>query len=88
MRWLAAQPIEEWEQRDDPRIAALIAGVNVLAFLVAQLLGLTDLIGVCLAASLLLLTAGYIVWERDRRRTAAALAVGTLPFWVLLAMVF
>ena len=35
-----------------------------------------------------MLTAGYVVWERDRRRTAIALAVGTLPFWVMLAMVF
>ena len=88
MRWLATGPTEEWEQRDDPRVAAVLAGVNLLAFLAAQLLGLTDVLGVCLAASLLMLTAGYVVWERNRRRTAIALAVGTLPFWVMLAMVF
>ncbi len=66
MRWLATEPTEEWEQRDDPRVAAVFAGVNLLAFLAAQLLGLTDVLGVCLAASLLMLTAGYVLWERDR----------------------
>ena len=65
----------------------MIAGVNVLAFVAAFVLGLPSLVGICLGASLLLLTAGYIVWERNQRRTAIALASGTLPFWVMLLMV-
>jgi hypothetical protein len=87
VKWPAAPAAEEWEQRDDPRLGAVLAGVNVLAFLVAEAIGLTSLIGICLALSLFLLMATYIVWERDERRTAIALATGTLPFWLMLVMV-
>ena len=36
MRWLAGEPVEEWEQADDPRVAASLAGANVLAFAAAS----------------------------------------------------
>lgn len=88
MKWPAAPAAEEWEQRDDPRLGAVIAGANVLAFLVAESIGFTSLIGICLALSLFLLMASYIVWERNERRTAVAFALGTLPFWLMLGMVF
>jgi hypothetical protein len=61
--------------------------VNVLTFILAELLGLPDLLGVCLALSLLLLAGGYIMWERRHRRTAIAMITGTLPFWLMLMFV-
>jgi hypothetical protein len=84
MRWLAAQPAEEWEQSDDPRVAASLAGANVLAFTAAEAFGLVDLLGLTLALALIFLAAGFIFWERDQRRNAIALAAGTLPFWLML----
>jgi hypothetical protein len=88
MRWLAAQPAEEWEQADDPRIAASFAGANVLAFVAAETFGLMDLLGLTLALALVFLALGYVFWERDQKRTATALATGTLPFWLMLLFVF
>jgi hypothetical protein len=75
---------EEWDQPDDPRLYACIGGLNVLAFLVGDALGLTDLVGICLALSLFALTGAYLVWERQQRRGSIALLVGTLPFWITL----
>jgi hypothetical protein len=88
MRWLEAQPTEEWEQDDDPRIAASFAGVNVLAFAAAETFGLMDLLGLTLALALVFLAAGYVFFERGQKRTATALAAGTLPFWLMLLFVF
>lgn len=88
MRWLTAQPAEEWEQADDPRISASLAGANVLAFAAAETFGLMDLLGLTLALALLFLVAGYVFWERRQKRTAVALAAGTLPFWLMLLFVF
>jgi hypothetical protein len=84
MRWLAAQPAEEWEQSDDPRVAASLSGANVFAFAAAESFDLMDLLGLTLALALLFLAAGFIVWERGQRRVAIALAAGTLPFWLML----
>jgi hypothetical protein len=84
MKWLAAQPAEEWEQSDDPRVAAMLAGTNVLAFAAAEAFGLVDLLGLTLALALLFLAAGYVFWERRQRRIASALFVGMLPFWLML----
>ena len=84
MKWLTAQPAEEWEQADDPRVAASLAGANVLAFAAADAFDLLDLLGLTMALALLFLAAGYIFWERRQKRTAVALAVGTLPFWLML----
>jgi len=84
MRWLTTQPAEEWEQPDDPRLAASLAGANALAFLAADAFGLMDLIGLTLALALIFLAAGFVVWERGQHRTAVALAGGTLPFWLML----
>ena len=39
------QPVEEWEQSDDPRVAASFAGANVLAFAASEQFGLQDLLG-------------------------------------------
>ena len=47
-----------------------------------QLLGLEDVVGICLALSLFALMGTYLVWERDQPRGAIALAAGTLPFWI------
>jgi hypothetical protein len=88
MKWLAAQPAEEWEQADDPRIAASLAGANVLAFAAAETFGLMDLLGLTLALALVFLAASYLVWERRQKRIAVALAAGTLPFWLMLLFVF
>ena len=74
MRWLAARPVEEWEQPDDPRVAAGLASGNVLAFTAAESFGLMDLLGLTLALALLFLAAGYLVWDRGQKRTAVALA--------------
>jgi hypothetical protein len=87
VKWLAAPTVEEWEQRDDWRAAGLLTLVNMLAFVAAELFGLEDLLGVCLALSLLLLAGGYIMWERRHKRTAVALITGTLPFWLMLMFV-
>jgi hypothetical protein len=88
MNWLAAQAAEEWEQSDDPRVAASLAGANVLAFAAADAFGLVDLLGLTLALALLFLAAGCIFWERGQRRVASALAAGTLPFWLMLLFAF
>jgi hypothetical protein len=87
VRWPTAPVVEEWEQPDDYRLGAALAGVNILGFAIGDVLGLTDLTGLCLAVSLFLLMASYLIWERKQRRTAAALAIGTLPFWAMLMMV-
>jgi hypothetical protein len=84
MRWLAAQAAEEWEQPDDPRVAASFAGANVLAFAAAEQFQLQDLLGLTLALALIFLVAGYVFWERRQPRTSVSLAVGTLPFWLML----
>jgi hypothetical protein len=84
MRWLATQPAEEWEQPDDPRVAASFAGVNVLAFAAAEQFDLEDLLGLTLAMALLFLVAGYVFWERRQPRTSISLVIGTLPFWLML----
>jgi hypothetical protein len=84
MRWLAGEPVEEWEQSDDPRVAASLAGANVLAFAAAEQFDLEDLLGLTLAMALLFLIAGYLFWERRQPRTAISLAIGTLPFWLML----
>ncbi len=84
MKWLAVQPAEEWEQPDDPRVAASFAGANVLAFAAAEGFDLEDLLGLTLALALLFLVACYIFWERRQPRTAVSLAAGTLPFWLML----
>jgi hypothetical protein len=84
MRWLALQPVEEWEQSDDPRVAASFAGANVLAFAASEQFGLQDLLGLTLALSLLFLVAGFVFWERRQPRTSVSLAIGTLPFWLML----
>jgi hypothetical protein len=84
MRWLEAPTVEEWEQPDDPRVAASLAGVNVLAFAASEQFGLQDLLGLTLALALLFLVAGYVFWERRQPRTSISLAVGTLPFWLML----
>jgi hypothetical protein len=84
MRWLAAPPVEEWEQPDDPRVAASLAGANVLAFAASERFGLQDLLGLTLALALLFLVAGFVFWERRQPRTSISLAVGTLPFWLML----
>lgn len=86
VRWPTAPVVEEWEQPDDYRVCAALAGVNILVFAIADLLGLTDLTGLCLAVSLFLLMGSYLIWERNQRRTAVALAIGTLPFWAMLMM--
>jgi hypothetical protein len=88
MKWLAAQPVEEWEQADDPRLAAALAGANVLAFAAAKAFDLMDLLGLTLAFALLFIAAGFVVWERRQKRSAIALAAGTLPFWLMLLFVF
>jgi hypothetical protein len=82
-----APVLEEWEQPDDFRPAALIAGLNVVAFLIGYLFDQTDLNGICLAISLFLLMGCYLVYERRQPRTAIALAVGSLPFWIMLLTV-
>jgi hypothetical protein len=84
MKWLEAQPVEEWEQADDPRLAASLAAANVLAFGAAEQFNLEDLLGLTLAMALLFLVAGYVFWERRQPRTSITLLVGTLPFWLLL----
>ena len=84
MKWLAAQPVEEWEQSDDPRVAASFAGANVLAFAAAETFDLVDLLGLTLALALLFLAASYVFWDRRQKRVAIALAAGTLPFWLML----
>jgi hypothetical protein len=84
MKWLAAQPVEEWEQRDDPRVPASLAGANVLAFAAAETFDLVDLLGLTLALALLFLAAGCVFWDRRQKRVAIALAGGTLPFWLML----
>lgn len=76
--------MEEWEQPDDPRFGASLAGANVLAFAAAEQFGLQDLLGLTLALALLFLVAGYVFWERRQPRTSLSLAVGTLPFWLML----
>jgi hypothetical protein len=86
VRWPTAPVVEEWEQPDDYRPCAVLAGVNILVFAIADALGLTNLTGLCLAVSLFLLMGSYLIWERKRRRTAVALAIGTLPFWAMLMM--
>jgi ABC-type spermidine/putrescine transport system permease subunit I len=87
MRWQTApDTTEEWEQPDDPRLYAGLGGLNVLLYAAGELLGLTDLVGVCLALSLFALMGAYLVWEREQRRGAIALALGTLPFWVTLLL--
>ena len=87
VRWPTAPVLEEWEQPDDFRPAAAVSGVNVLAFLVGTLFDKPDLTGICLALSLFLLMGTYLVYERKQPRTAAALAAGSLPFWVMLVSV-
>ncbi len=84
MRWLAAPPVEEWEQPDDPRVAVSLAGANALAFAASEQFGLQDLLGLTLALALLFLVAGFVFWERRQPRTSMSLAVGTLPFWLML----
>jgi hypothetical protein len=88
MRWLEADPTEEWEQADDPRIAASFAGANLLAFAAAETFGLMDLLGLTLALALVFLASGYVFFERGQKRTATALGAGTLPFWLMLLFVF
>jgi hypothetical protein len=88
MKWLAAQPVEEWEQADDPRLAAALAGANVLAFAAAETFDLMDLLGLTLAFALLFITAAFLFWERRQQRTAVALAAGTLPFWLMVLFAF
>jgi hypothetical protein len=84
MRWLEAPTVEEWEQPDDPRVAVSLAGANVLAFAAAEQFALQDLLGLTLALALLFLVAGYVCWERRQPRTSISLAIGTLPFWLML----
>ncbi len=84
MRWLTAQPAEEWEQADDPRVAAGLAGANVLVFAAARAFDLLDLLGLTMALALLFLAAAAIFWERRQKRNAVTLAVGSLPFWLML----
>jgi len=88
MKWLTAQPAEEWEQPDDPRVAASLAGANVMAFAAAERFDLVDLLGLTLALALLFLAAGYVFWDRGQKRVAIALAAGTLPFWLMLLFAF
>jgi hypothetical protein len=86
MRLPIARTAEEWDQPDDPRLYACLGGANVLAFGLAEALGLTDIAGICLALSLFALLGAYVVWERGKTFGALALAAGTLPFWITLIL--
>ena len=61
------------------RVAAAIAGVNALSWLVGRVFGVVELVGVAFFVSVGLLFAAYVLREWQRDRTALICLAGALP---------
>lgn len=86
---------EEWDQHDDEddaeeyvdlRRPLALACLNILAFLVGRILGPIELVGLSAGIGVVLILLTYLLWVWDRRELAAVAALGTVPFWALLAL--
>ena len=86
---------QEWDQHDeeddaeeyvDLRRPLALACLNILAFLVGRILGPIELVGLSAGIGVVLILLTYLLWVWDRRELAAVAALGTVPFWALLAL--
>jgi hypothetical protein len=86
---------ENWDQQDeeddaeeivDLRWPLALVGLNLLAFLVGKIVGPIELVGLSAGIGVVLILLSYLLWVWDRRELATVAALGTIPFWLLLAL--